>query len=245
MWRKHWLLARAPIKQQAEYRLSCHNPDSIIACSWGRNQWRLRHGFSRTEPPPRRANCWIWSKRNSVAELSVSTLFCWDWVRDGSPSGNSSERSGFGAGRPSSKTRGISLARLFVLQSMAAQMKSTDWSWSARDLCRSGWLRSWDGSSNQSTGRHRQPHQRNAFDKGAVGPDIRSAISGAVWLPTPESAPPSSGPHQESLGCTLHVAGAPKLHKLALSSQPTHTYADLEGMETYSYTVHVERLGRA
>ena len=58
--------------------------------------------------------------------------------RPGRPSGYCSERSGCGAGRPSSNFRGISRARDLVEQSMAAAMKSTSNSCSCSSSCRRG-----------------------------------------------------------------------------------------------------------
>lgn len=121
---KETMVARDPIKQHAAYLLSDHMPVSIIRCSWGRCQCKLRHGFSRMEPPPRSARDWISSSTNEHALLSVATLAASAWPRLGNPSGYSSDLNGCGAGLPLSKTRGISLALLFVQQSMAAQIKS-------------------------------------------------------------------------------------------------------------------------
>ncbi len=132
------------------------------------------------------------------------------------PSGNSTERRGRGAGLPSSKTRGISLALDLVLQSIAAQMKSTWVNCSANDCCRRGWLRSWDGSSSQSTGRHCHPQNKNALVRGAVGPDIKSAMTGAD-RDTPEGAAPSPpGPLNPILerSC-MWMRRAPTPHTLA------------------------------
>lgn len=108
---------------------------------------------------------------------------------------------------PSSNLRGIALALLLVEQSIAAPMKSTSSSCFASDAWRSGLARSWLSSNSQSTVRHRHPQNRKARVSGALGPDIKSAISGACCFSTPrEVTPPSSLPHHVDLDVFLHAA---------------------------------------
>ena len=154
-----------------------------------------------------------------VDRLSVSTRVCSDDDRLGSPSGNSTERRGLGAGLPSSKTREISLALDLVLQSIAAQIKSTWVNCSANDVCRRGWLRSWDGSRSQSTGRHCHPQNRKALVRGAVGPDIKSASLGLIGIPLRELPPLPRGPLNPTLDQSymMWMRRAPTPHTLSPS----------------------------
>ena len=79
---------------------------------------------------------------------------------------------------PSSNFLGISLALLFVEQSIAAAMKITSPSCLLRECCRRSSDRSWLSSNNQSTVMHCHPQLMNALVRGALGPAMRSAISG-------------------------------------------------------------------
>ena len=108
----------------------------------------------------------------------MSTLWASRLLRWGKPSGYTSDRRGPGAGRPSSNFLGISLARLFVEQSMAAAMKITSSSCLLKECCLRSSDRSWLSSNNQSTVRHRHPQLMNALVRGALGPAMRSAIRG-------------------------------------------------------------------
>ena len=58
-----------PCKHTSWYRLSRHVPESHMVCSCLIYQWSERHGFSRTEAPPRSANSWISRSTNSQANV--------------------------------------------------------------------------------------------------------------------------------------------------------------------------------
>jgi hypothetical protein len=146
-------------------RMPCPCPDSHIATSVEVHQWRERAGFSRTLPPPRSRNSQLLDLcEHIVASLVVDVDSLGVTPRQmGSPSGYTSDRSGPGAGRPSSNRLGISRALLFVEQSMAAAMKITSSSWLLRDCCRLSSARSWLGSRSQSTVKQRQPQLMKAL----------------------------------------------------------------------------------
>ena len=136
LWRRRCSFALAPPKQQAEYRWSDQRPLSHMATSSGVHQWRLLYGFSRTDPPPLSTSWSISDSTKLAAALSCSTLASWDPVNSGRPSGCFSDLNGRGGGRPSPKSRGISLALLLVEQSKAAAMKRTDCNCSCNDCWR-------------------------------------------------------------------------------------------------------------
>eukprot|EP00435_Cladocopium_sp_Y103_P075408 s702_g57.t1 len=145
----------------------------------------------------------------------------------GRPSGCASDLRGEGAGRPSWKMRGISLARLLVEQSNAAAMKWTSCNCSDKLVWRLSSARSCPGSSSQSTVMHCQPHAMNALVSGAPGPAMRSAMSGCAERGnefTPEEgAAPSPGGFQPPLFAEVQAAApwlkAPQT-RLARSTAP-------------------------
>ena len=79
------------------------------------------------------------------------------------------------------------------------------------ESCLCGLERSWDGSSAQSTGRHRQPQYRNAFPNGRLGPQKRSTISGGLSsgasATSPRKGAPKSSPGPpQCFALALHLA---------------------------------------
>ena len=176
--RSRWCLQRADMKTHAEYVVSYQRPDSIMVSSCGRDQWRLRAGFSRRAPLPSSAIVWSCFRVQEHAALSTSTRLWFLGSSPGKPSGCASERSGLGPGRPSAKVLGISLALDFVEQSRAAAVKAADRIGASSACCLTGLDRSCPGSNDQSMGSTLQPQNRNAFARGILGPHMRSTING-------------------------------------------------------------------
>lgn len=106
---------------------ACHaiSPSASYDAPGANANVRIAMDSPSQRSPPLSASCWISSSTKVQALLSVATRSALALDRCGKPSGYSSERNGFGAGLPSEKCLGISLARLFVEQSIAADMKQT------------------------------------------------------------------------------------------------------------------------